>query len=150
MSAMITFYLLSALTLVVCGGAIWKGGAAERTGAIVILAIVVAERIGYIVLPRAWYPPLVLGADALTAVGLLLLALRYASLWLGGCMMFYAATFVLHSFYLVTETPERGPFYTWVGDLCFAGIHICLVVGTLMSWRRRATASELELSPVAA
>lgn len=140
MSPLLTYYLLSLLTLGVCGAAIWKGGPAERRGAIVILAIVILQRIGLGFTPEDYRSPIMLAGDALTAVGLLLLTLRYTSLWLGACMLCYAATFVLHAFYMVTERPEGGAAWSWINDLCFAGIHICLVLGTVMSWRRRVGA----------
>ena len=137
MSPLLIYWLLSALTIAVCGFAVWKGGPAERTGGAVILGLVVAERLCRLVAPPDLLPILNLIGDAATALGLLLLAVRFASLWLGGAMLFYAATFVLHSAYMVTGRPEADHMYIWLKDFSFAGIHVCLVVGTLLALRHR-------------
>ena len=146
MSPLATYYLLSIITLGVCGAAIWKGGPAERRGALVILCIVIVQRLGLALASDDYSSAIMLAGDALTAVGLLLLTIRYASLWLGGCMICYAATFVLHAFYIVTERPEGGMAWIWVNDICFAAIHICLVLGTAMSWRRRMAERQLAMA----
>lgn len=140
MSFIVTYWLLSLLTLLVCLAAIWKGGAPERSGAVVILSLVILGRVVHALVPTSLGSLIGLADDALTALGLLYLTVRYASLWLGGCMLFYASTFVLHSFYLVTARPEADLFYYWMNDINFAGIHICLVLGTITSWRLRVTA----------
>src|ERR1700755_1638571 len=103
MSPFETYLLLSLLIVVVCLFAIWKGGQAERIGAGIVLGFVVVERLVQLVTPWQPWPVQSLCWDALTALGLLVVALRYASAWLGGAMLFYAAQFALHSFYLVTD-----------------------------------------------
>ena len=47
----------------------------------------------------------VYNAGLATALCLLVIAVRYASFWLGGVMLLYAAQFSLHAFYLVTSRP---------------------------------------------
>src|SRR5437870_12993981 len=111
MSPLVIYWLLSAFTIAVCAFAIWKGGPAERVGGAMILGFVVVERLIRLVAPPDLLPILNLIGDAATAVGLLVLALRFTSLWLGGTMMFYAATFVLHSAYMVTGRPEEDRLY---------------------------------------
>ena len=140
MSELVQYWLLSALTLVVCGLAMWKGGPAERWGGAVILSLVLIERLCRVVLPPEYHPLLGLAGDALTALGLLALTVRFAGLWLGGAMLFYAANFVLHSVYFVTGSSPDDAVHYWVNNTNFAGIHICLVAGTLVGWRRRARA----------
>jgi hypothetical protein len=137
MSLLLIYWLLSLLTIAVCAFAVWKGGPAERWGAAVILGLVVAERLCRLIAPSDLQPILSLAGDALTALGLLVLAVRFTSLWLGGAMLFYASTFVLHSVYLVSGRSEADPLHYWLNNVNFAGIHICLVVGTLIGWRRR-------------
>lgn len=135
---LLIYWLLTLVTLAVFGFALWKGGPPERWGAIVILGFVIAERLCRLVTPPDFHSVLGLVGDAATALGLLVLATRFASLWLGGAMLFYASTFILHSFYLVTGRPDTDPFHYWMNNVNFAGIHICLVAGTIIGWRRRA------------
>jgi hypothetical protein len=75
--------------------------------------------------------------DALTAIGLLVVTVRYGSLWLGGAMLLYAAQFTLHSFYLVTGRSSDTPLHIVISDLNFAAILVCLTAGTIMAWRSR-------------
>jgi hypothetical protein len=136
MSQLLAYYLLSFVILAMCAFAFWKGGPAERAGAVVILVMMVLERALH-VLPDGWWPILSLCGDGLTALGLLAVALRYASLWLGGAMLFYAAQFSLHSFYLVTGRSSDTPLHIFLNDFNFIAIIVCLVAGTIIAWRGR-------------
>lgn len=136
----IIFWSLNALTLGVCGFAIRFGGKPERIGGSIILANLLLTFIAFAGQGVAW--PKVneiigLAADGATAVALLVLAVRYASLWLGGAMMFYAAQFSLHSFYSVTD---RAPdaLYGALNNFNFLAITACLGAGALVAWRRSA------------
>jgi len=51
-------------------------------------------------------------------------------------MFFYAAQFALHSFYIVMMR-RVDVFHFIVNDINLMGIHLCLVLGTVMAWRRR-------------
>ncbi len=124
-----------------CVFALWKGGPAERTGAAVIIVLVVLERLAH-ALPQGWWPIISLCGDALTALGLLVIAIRYASFWLGGVMLLYAAQFTLHSFYLVTGRSSDTPLHIIISDLNFAAILVCLTAGTTMAWRARLRAAK--------
>lgn len=137
-SSLQTYILLSLVLVAVCVFALWKGGPAERTGAAVIIVLVVLERLAH-VLPQGWWPIISLCGDALTALGLLVIAIRYASFWLGGVMLLYAAQFTLHSFYLVTGRSSDTPLHIVISDLNFAAILVCLTAGTMMAWRGRVT-----------
>jgi hypothetical protein len=136
MSQLLAYYLLSFFILAMCAFAFWKGGPAERAGAVVILTLMILERVLH-VLPAQWWPILSLCGDGLTALGLLGVALRYASLWLGGAMLLYAAQFSLHSFYFVTGRSSDTPLHIVITDINFIAIIVCLVVGTIIAWRRR-------------
>lgn len=137
MSPLLVYILLSLLLLSVCIFAIWKGGPAERVGATVVLVLVVIERTSSAFASGDVRPYLSLTGDALTALGLLAVTLRYGSPWLGGVMLFYAAQFALHSVYLVTARSNDEPLHVWLNNINFAGILVCLTVGTLLSLRRR-------------
>jgi hypothetical protein len=135
-SSLQTYILLSLILVAVCVFALWKGGPAERMGATVIVVLSIAERLAH-ALPQPWWPIISLCGDALTALGLLVVALRYASFWLGGVMLLYAAQFTLHSFYLVTGRSSDTPMHIVISDINFAAILVCLTAGTLMAWRSR-------------
>ena len=118
--------------------AIWKGGVAERAAAAVVIANVV------IGLSGKWLAPglneqIRLVNDGLTALILLGITVRYGALWMGGAMLFYAAQFALHSFYLVTERPT---------DYLYApGLMAEMAIGPdgviWFTWRRNSGPSRL-------
>ena len=125
-----------ALVVGVCVLAWWKGGPAERFGAaLFFINIFFFIGIGYVA-PPSMMPVLLLVDDAVTAMGLLVVTLRFGSLWLGGAMLFYAAQFTLHSFYFVTER-KPDAFHAIVNNAIFVGVVICLGIGTAMSILRR-------------
>lgn len=130
---------LTLLTLGICLFALWKGGQAERFGAGLILTNALLSTAGDLLFPHADLAILWLIADGLTAVGLLIIAVVYASFWLGGVMLLYAILFTLHSFYFVTGR-EVDVFHARVNNLDFLGISICLAIGTTIAWRRRIAA----------
>lgn len=136
MSGVSLFWLLAALCLGACCLAIVKGGRAERIGAVVVLANLLASVAIETNLPKASVQIAQIALDAVTALGLLALALRYASPWLGAAMFLYAALFALHSYYLVMERP-RDMFHFAANNLCFSAVSIALVVGTIVAWRQR-------------
>ncbi|WP_309643597.1 hypothetical protein [Phenylobacterium sp.] len=137
----IIFWTLTGLT---CGLAVWKGGDAERFGGALILTFaVIWEATGF--LSDDIRPTLQLVFDFLTALGLLAIAVRYASLWLGGVLMFQALQFCLHSFYVVTKKPHDN-LHAVVNNGVFLAILTCLLVGTLVAWRRRSAAKAAALS----
>jgi hypothetical protein len=147
MSYVLLLQAYYAIALAVCLLALWKGGPPERFGAGLILAIVILQRvISFILAPSIGHFPPVdpvirLIGDGVTAVGLLGISLRYASLWLGGAMLLYAAQFTLHSYYFVTHRPNDN-FHAAVNNIDFVGIILCLAIGTAVSWRRRVVADK--------
>ena len=122
-----------AFSLLVCLFAFVKGDAPERIGAGIILANMLAGVANEVFGP---YQIIILCIDGLTAVVLLILAVRYASIWLGAVMLLYAIQFGLHAFYLVTERP-RDLIHIVVNNADFFCLHLALAVGTAMAWRRR-------------
>jgi hypothetical protein len=124
---------LLAFSVASCVFAFVKGGGAERIGAGVIFANMV------IMLVASDYflknPVLGLSLDALTAIVLLGLAVRYASFWLGCVMLLYALQFTLHAFYFVSERP-RDRLHVMINNIDFFAISLCLMIGTAVAWRR--------------
>ena len=129
-------WTLIALGAGICLFAVWKGDRAERIAGALILANLALTVAGDFVFGRAM-PLVQLIGDGVTALGLLALALFYASLWLGGAMLLYAVQFSLHSYYFVTSRPI-DILHAVVNNFNFMGVLVCLAVGTAISMRRRA------------
>ncbi|MDI1364707.1 MAG: hypothetical protein PSX79_07560, partial [bacterium] len=98
-------WILTATTVLL---AWWRGGAAERFGATMILVgnlFVVA--IHFLVpVPAELLALALLMTDAALAVGFLIAAMRYLSPWLGLAMILQAIQFSLHAYYLIGEKPH--------------------------------------------
>jgi hypothetical protein len=147
-SQIVQLFYLS--TFLACGFALWKGGAAERVGSIVILFAMLAPP-----LVRAAAPPGLVGVldlviDGLVGIALLMLTLRHGSVWLGVAMLLYAGQFALHSFYFVTQKPADY-LHAVVNNLVFLGVSLTLWVGAIMAWlRQRQRAAVNRASPPAA
>ena len=130
-----------ATTLLVCGLAWWKGGRAEQYGASLKLATSLIALVVHLVLKQGAISGALLTADGLLAVGFLALAIRYSSLWIGAAMLLQAGQFSLHAWYLVNAL-ERDRFYAITNNLITIGILVCILVGTLISWRRRTKTAQ--------
>lgn len=128
------------VTLAVLGLAWWKGERPERYGATLkVVTSLIALGIHDLLMQDSISGAL-LTADGVLAVGFLALAIRYSSLWIGAAMLLQAGQFSLHAWYLVSEL-ERDRFYAVTNNLITVGILACILVGTLISWRRRARAA---------
>ena len=134
---------LSIVALVLCCGfAIWKGGLAERAGAVMSLAmwivtlIASAETQSY--LPATAF----LISDGVLAIGLLVLAIRYSSLWMGVAMLLQALSLSFHAAYFAADQAEISKkvlhFYVLGKNLSSLAMLLVIVIGTLVSWRKRA------------
>lgn len=115
-----------------------KGGTAERVGGALILANLLVGMANQQIFHSEI---LSLANNGLTAIFLLGLALRYASPWLGAVMLLYALQFALLAFYLVLER-ERDSLYANLNNLDFVAVSLCLLFGTLTSWRRRVSEAQ--------
>lgn len=127
---------LITLTLGISLFALWKGGPAERLGGAVVGTNLILSVVSGFLLPPSLEPIYRLTLDGLTALSLLVIAVRFASFWLGGAMLLYAAQFSLHAFYLVTSRPVDLT-HVRINNMNFLGISICLAVGTIVGWRHR-------------
>ncbi len=131
---------LIALTLGISLLALWKGTFAERVGGAIVGANVVLSILSGLLLPDSAQALARLTLDGLTAIGLLIITVSFASFWLGGVMLLYAVQFSLHAFYIVTSRPV-DVMYIWINNLNFLGISACLLGGAvvgLLQRRRRA------------
>jgi len=118
--------------------AVWKGSAAERVAAVVVIVNIVIGDTGRVIAPGG-DSIIRLVNDGLTALLLLGVTIRYGALWMGGVMLVFAAQFSLHSFYLVTERPHDF-LHALINNIDFSGIILCLIAGTVVAWRRRLRA----------
>lgn len=133
-------YILQTLGgLAICLFALWKGSPPERFGGILLIVSLILTRLAFAFAPESAEPVVRLISDGLTAMVLLVIALAYGSLWIGGVMLLQAAQFTLHSYYFVTKRPT-DLFHAIVNNADLLGIHLCLVLGTLIAWRQRVVA----------
>lgn len=122
----------------------WKGDWPERCGGLLNLAAGAAA-----FLVRLWVDegtaqdvPLLL-VDGTLAFGFLVLAMIFASLWLGAAMLLQAAQFSLHAFYIVTSREHDWTYYL-VNNVVTVGVLLAILIGTIASWRRRRRERKLE------
>jgi hypothetical protein len=130
--------LLNVLSILGALFAIWKGGAAERYGAFVVIANVVIGQTWHFLAP-AQDDMVRLINDGITALVLLGITVRYSALWMGGVMLLFAVQFSLHSYYLVAER-RTDHLYAVINNVDFNGVIFFLVAGTAVAWRRRIRA----------
>lgn len=121
--------------------ACWKGGRAERLGAMIVLAGAAYALLAHTVAPKGATALLLLLGEGAMGGGFLFLALRYMSPWLGVAMLLQAIQFSLHAYYLVGEVP-RGRTYAIVNNLDSIGVLACILIGTILAWRKRARAAK--------
>jgi hypothetical protein len=125
------------LNLLAAGFAAWRGDRAARiAGAVSLLNCVALPIYGAVTGNVQIGEVLELAGDLVWAVILLMLVVRYASLWLGVTMLLQAVQFSLHAYYLVMERPH-DLIHAWVNNLNEVGISICILIGTVLAIRRR-------------
>jgi hypothetical protein len=142
-------YLGLVLMLATTAFAAWKGGAPERFGTGMImaawLAMLAAAQLASPDIPVTTY----LVLDGLVAVGFLVVAVRYSSLWLGAAMIGQAILFGAHALRLsnnehvsVSETNAYLAVSNSVGFL----VLLILIGGTCatIQSRRRAAREKVE------
>jgi hypothetical protein len=136
-----SLFLIVSLALIfsVCLFAIAKGGPAERSAGIVVAVSTIVVEVIHMTAPRELQGVLLLATDGFIGGAFLLLALRHASLWLGGALLLQAMQFSLHAYYFVTGV-RRGNTYALINNLDSAGVLLCILVGSVIAWRRRASA----------
>jgi hypothetical protein len=119
----------------------WQGGAAERYSSAAIGLTWIAGLLGQAFTGEDVPALTILLADWALAIGLLALALRFRSTWLGFALMVQGASMTLHAMYF--QEPGRHPDYYLIGiDGLSLAMLVLLVVGTLLAMRsRRAVAA---------
>lgn len=133
MSDRLLAYALLASSFAACLLAFARGGTPERIGAAAILLNLFA---GMANEARSQDPVIGLAIDAVTALALLPVVLRYPRAWLGVVMLLYGLEFSLHAYYAVMNKP-RDLLHVQMNNIDFLSINICLAIGSGMAWRRR-------------
>ena len=120
----------------VCFSAWRWGEKAERMGALLILGVSIsfalADRLPDRDLTRGAY----LLLDGALALGLLILALKFARAWVGVALLLQAVQFSLHAYYLVAGR-RYDNVYAMVNNLVSLGVLLSLAAGTALVWIRR-------------
>ena len=124
--------------------AAWKGRAPERIAAAVVAANLILGLLFQALTPET-QGSLRFANDGLAALVLLgvthtdtpAITIRYGAPWMGGVMLFYAAQFSLHSFYMVTGRSNAEYLHALINNVIFASIVWCLIIGTAVAWYRR-------------
>ena len=148
MSGLYLLYVsLQVATVLTVAFALWKGDWATRAAAV---AYAILNTATFVFMPKVGdvsSETILLALDFICAVTFLLLAVRYANLWLGAAMIFQAAQFSLHSYYLVMEIPHDR-LHAWINNADDWGLLISMITGTVLAIRRRESvareAAELE------
>lgn len=134
---------LSVVALFVCCGvAAWKGGPAERGGAVMIVGAWFFTLVASAV-TRSYVPAIAfLASDAVLAAGLLLLAIRFSSLWMGAAMLLQATSLSLHAAYFAAEKADISPHILrlYIGGKNAASLAMLPVIlaAGLVAWARRS------------
>ncbi|HUO11443.1 MAG TPA: hypothetical protein VMU37_01685 [Caulobacteraceae bacterium] len=135
--------MLQTASVLTAAFALWKGDWATRAAAV---AYAILDGATVVIMPKVGdvsSETLLLALDFACAVTFLLLAVRYANLWLGAAMIFQAAQFSMHAYYLVMELPHDR-MHAWINNTDDWGILISIGVGTVLAIRRRAAAAREE------
>ncbi len=116
-----------------------KGGSAERAGASLIGGAWVASLCVQALTPGATHEIFLLIFDFLLAFGLLAMAIRYASLWLGVAMILQGVILALHSEALSGWSLNLRQ-YVIALNVCSIGMLAPIAWATAVQWVRSARA----------
>lgn len=135
--------LLWALMLAVCIFAGLRGGRAEQLGGALVLGVSFVTAVTEALMVAASEPVnlkhvllIRLVSEGTVALGLLLLALRFTHLWLGGALLAQASIFALQASYFVLERPHDA-LYATTNNVAFTVLLIALGLGAWSAHRRR-------------
>lgn len=126
-------WILIAVTL---GLSWWRGARAEQLGSTMVVVAGVAARMIHGLLPPEQQPIALLADEACLAFGLLIIAMKHVSPWLGIAMLLQATQFSLHAYYLVGEK-QHDFLYKVVNNVNTVAILVAILSATLVTWRKR-------------
>jgi signal transduction histidine kinase len=131
----VLYYVLWGATLLVASFAAWKGDRAVRYAALTNVATYLLTLVDPL-LPGVGAQSLILARALASSIIYLLLAIRFANLWIGAAMLLQSAQFSLYAYYLVVERPIDR-LHAWINNTSEWGIVLCILVGTVLAIRRR-------------
>lgn len=134
--------------LIVVSFAFWKGDAPERLTAVLVLFAWLAPVSAQVIFGEEIPIYVLLAADGFLAAGLLIISIRYASVWLGAAMLLQSLSFALHSQVLSSERPDVLHYIVVINALSYS-VLLTLALATLIAWRRRAKRREQALAKTA-
>ncbi len=115
--------------LAACAFAWWKGGPPERLGTLVVAVVWVSADILRGLSGQLTPTVVLFASDILMALGLLFIAVRYSSLWLGLAMLFESFCFALHAIQL--DDADAPRWHGMIVYLLLNNILSYLVLATL-------------------
>jgi len=126
--------------LATCAFSWWKGGPAERRGALMLLVVWIGADIARGLNGQLMPTSLLFASDLALSVGFLYVSVRYSSLWLGLAMLFQSFAFALHAVQL-----DDGDAPRWHGMIVYLLLNnilsylllLALVSGALATMRQR-------------
>lgn len=148
MLGLVLAQLEAAATLICCVFAILKGGTGDRIGATLILVFYAADDLAFITLGRGFPTTEIFLGDFVLALGLLILAVRYSSLWLGCAMLLQSANLCSQGLALGGDglgIQEQ----LWLNNGLSTLMKACVVTGAASSWRRRLKSRRTQTEPSA-
>lgn len=146
-TGLLLWLLLEAFSVFGAAFALWKGGAPERLAAgVIILNVAIGDTAQWLLSGGDDF--IRLCNDGLAAAALLVITIRYGAPWMGAVMLFYAAQFGLHSYYLVTDRP-RDNLQALINNLNWNGVIWCLIIGAAVAWRQRVRTALVAEQPAA-
>jgi hypothetical protein len=130
---------LQLLTILGCCVLAWfKGGVAERIGALCLFSATLVETALRGLLPpgigQSWVN---MGGEALLALGFLVLALYHARVWIGCAMVFQGLLLTNYALHWGGSSGLTYLIYYMVGACLSILVPASLAVGVLTNWRAR-------------
>jgi hypothetical protein len=120
----------------------WKGERPERIGSLFNAILSIGVVLFQTITNKQYETTPILVGDGLLATGFLILAIRYASLWLAAAMVLQSATFLIHAMLLMGLLPEGRPpypYYYYYATMNLLGmlVMVSILLGTAGVWCRR-------------
>ena len=123
------------LTVLVCGYALWRGGAPERAAAGLVALVMSGSTAAQAVVGHATVWPVIL-ADVLISAGLLALAIRYERPWMLIAIALAAGLLLVHSL-LLEDGAAITPLYRALVNGFNVALLATLAAGTTLAARAR-------------
>lgn len=132
-----------AMLAATCVYAWWKGGAPERLGTLVVVVCWIGGDLLRAISGELMPTAMLFIADAMFSFGLLVIAVRYGSLWLGAAMVIESLMFCLHGIEVGDNDPPRWHgmiVYLLLSNIISYSVLLILAGGTTATLLRRMQA----------